>query len=113
MHKYGNSALTTASKSAFTFGEAVAGNSAGTPYLVNIQTLATSTVNPFIATAVGTSNGIRVLKSGFLTSAGTGGIDSNMLHCDVTDGTKCIQLVLSGVTTATTRKLQYLMRHLR
>ena len=99
--------LTTASKSAFTFGEAVAGTSAGTPYLVNIQTLATSTVNPFIATALGTTNGVRVLKSGFLSSAGTGGTDSNMLYCDVTDGTKCIQMVLSGITTATTRNITF------
>lgn len=94
---------TTSGRSAFTIGETTAGTSAGTPYLLNVQTVAASTVNPLIVTAVGTANGIRVLKSGFLSSVGTGGTDSNMLYCDVTDGTKCVKFVLSGITTATTR----------
>lgn len=102
-----NWATTTSGKSAFTFGETTASTSAGTPYIVNIQTLATSTANPLIVTAVGTANGIRVLKSGFLSSVGTGGVDSNLLHCDVTDGTKCIKNVLSGITTATTRNITW------
>lgn len=102
-----NWALTTASKSAFTFGETTAATSTGTPYLLNIQTLATSTANPLVVTAVGTANGVQVLKSGFLSSKGAGGVDSNLLHCDVTDGTKCIKNVLSGITTATTRNVTW------
>lgn len=100
-----NWALTTASKSALTFGETTAATSTGTPYLVNIQTLATSTANPLVVTAVGTANGIQVLKTGALTTKGSGGVDSNLLHCDVTDFTKCFKFVDSGITTATTRSV--------
>lgn len=97
--------LTTAGKHAFTFTENSASTATGTPYLIDIHSIAASTVNPLIVTALGTANGIAVLKSGFLTSLGTGGVDSNLLHCDVTDGTKCAKLVLSGITTATTRNI--------
>lgn len=97
--------LTTSGKKAFRFSEPSASSAAGTPYLVAIDTFAASTVNPLIVTAVGTANGIQVLKSSFLTTAGTGGVDSNLLHCDVTDGTKCFKFVDSGITTATTRNV--------
>jgi hypothetical protein len=99
--------LTTSGKSAFTFGEPSASSAGGTPYLVNVQTASGSTVNPFVATAGGTANGVQVLKSGFLSSKGTGGIDSNMLRCDVTTSTKCIQDVLSGITAANTRAITW------
>lgn len=94
---------TTAGAKAFRFSEPAASTSTGTPWLIAIDTFASSTLNPLIVTAGGTANGIGVLKSGFLSSVGTGGVDSNLLHCDVTDGTKCIKNVLSGITTATTR----------
>lgn len=99
--------LTSSGKKAFRFSEPAASTAAGTPYLVAIDTVATSTLNPLIVTAVGTANGIQVLKSGFLSTVGTGGTDSNMLFCDVTDGTKCIKNVLSGITTATTRNVTW------
>lgn len=95
--------LTSSGKKAFRWTEPSASAAAGTPYLFGIDTFAASTVNPLIVTAGGTANGIQVLKSGFLSSAGTGGVDSNLLHCDVTTGTKCIQFVLSGITAANTR----------
>lgn len=69
-----NWALTTASKSAFTFGETTAATSTGTPFLMNIQTLSTSTANPLQVTAGGTTNGIRVNTSGILVPVGTGGV---------------------------------------
>lgn len=72
--------LTTASKSAFTFGENTAGTSSGTPILVNIQTLATSTVNPLQVTALGTANGIRVNTSGVLAAIGTGHVNADQLN---------------------------------
>lgn len=70
-----NWALTTASKSAFTFGETTAATSTGTPILLNVQTLSASTAHPFQVTARGTANGIRVdAVSGVLSALGTGGI---------------------------------------
>ncbi len=67
--------LTTASKSAFTFGETTASTATGTPILINIQTLAASTANPLQVTARGTANGIRVdAATGMLAAIGTGGI---------------------------------------
>lgn len=100
-----NSSLTTAGKHWFTISENVAAVATGAPFLFDIHSIATSTANPLIVTALGTANGIAVLKSSFLTSQGTGGVDSNLLHCDVTDGTKCAKFVLSGITTATTRNI--------
>ena len=68
--------LTTASKSAFTFGETTASTATGTPILINIQTLAASTANPLQVTARGTANGIRVgATDGVLDAIGTGGLD--------------------------------------
>ena len=98
-----NANLTTAGKHWFTITENSASTATGTPYLWDIYTIASSTANPLVVTVGGTANGVAVLKSSFLTSIGTGGIDSNMLHCDVTTSTKCVQFVLSGITAATTR----------
>lgn len=98
-----NWSLTTAGKHAFTFTENSAGTATGTPFLFDIHSIAASTVNPLTVTALGTANGIAVLKSSFLTSQGTGGVDSNLLHCDVTSTTKCFQFVASGITAANTR----------
>lgn len=98
-----NWSLTTAGKHAFTFTENSASTSTGTPFLFDIHSIAASTANPLIVTALGTANGIQVLKSSFLTSVGTGGVDSNLLHCDVTSTTKCFQFVASGITAANTR----------
>lgn len=97
--------VSTAGKKAFRFTEPSASTATGTPWLLAIDTVASSTLNPLSITALGTTNGVGVLKSSFLTSLGTGGVDSNLLHCDVTDGTKCAKLVLSGITTATTRNV--------
>ena len=99
--------LTTSGKSAYTFTEPSASSAAGTPWLININTISSSTVNPLIVTAQGTANGVAVLKTGFLTSEGTGGINSNMLFCDVTTSSKCIQNVLSGITASNTRTVTW------
>jgi hypothetical protein len=48
-----------------------------------------------------------MLKSGFLSSAGIGGVDSNMLFCDVTNPTKCIQHNYSGIPTTTTEAISW------
>ncbi len=72
--------LTTASKSALTFGETTAATATGTPILLNIQTLAASTANPLQVTARGTANGIRVgATDGVLDAIGTGGVDFGAL----------------------------------
>lgn len=86
-------ALSTASKSAFTFTETTAGTASGTPILINIATLATSTVNPFQVTAGGTSNGWRVNTSGNLVPVGTGAIAPG--------GTAHGVLISEGSTTGT------------
>jgi hypothetical protein len=72
--------LTTASKSAFTFGENAASAAAGTPYLLNVQTLSGSTVNPLIVTASGTANGVKVDTTGKLSAIGTGNISATQLQ---------------------------------
>lgn len=73
-------ALTTASKSAFTFGESAASTATGTPILFNINTLSTSTANPFQVTAGGTANGVRVNTSGVLSAIGTGAVNANQVN---------------------------------
>lgn len=72
-----NWSLSTASKSAFTVGENVASTATGTPFLLNVQTLASSTANPFIVTAGGTANGWKVDTTGKLTSLGSGAFDAS------------------------------------
>jgi hypothetical protein len=44
---------------------------------VNIQTLAGSTVNPLVVTAVGTSNGVAVDKTGKLAKIGSGSVQAD------------------------------------
>lgn len=72
-----NFQLTTASKSAFTFGENTAGTATGTPILVNVKTLSTSTVNPFQVTAGGTANGVLIDTTGKLSKIGTGQVNAD------------------------------------
>jgi hypothetical protein len=75
-----NWSLTTSGKSAFTFGENIASTSAGTPFLVNIQTLAASTLNPLVVTARGTANGVQVdAATGSLHAIGTAGLTATTM----------------------------------
>src|SRR6266404_5138908 len=69
-----NWTLTTSSKKGFRFSENSASAASGTPILIAIDTLSTSTVNPFQVTAGGTANGIRVDTTGKLSIIGTGSI---------------------------------------
>lgn len=66
--------LTTSGKTAYRFSENTASAAAGTPILIGIDTLSTSTVNPFQVTAGGTANGVRVNTSGALAKIGTGSV---------------------------------------
>ena len=87
----------------FTFlkiGESAAGTGSNN-ILLQTETLSSSTAAPFQADSNG--KGVKVSSSGFLSSVSTGGTDSNMLYCDVTTTTKCLQFVLSGITAANTR----------
>ena len=87
-----NWTLSTASKTAFKFGESAASTATGTPYLVAVSTLATSTANPLLVTAGGTANGVKVDTNGLLSAIGTGGIQATDVAC-----TDCVAL-----TTETT-----------
>jgi hypothetical protein len=78
--------LTTASASANTFTESAASTSTGTPFLVNINTLAASTLNPLQVTALGTANGVRVDTTGLLSAIGTGNINATQLSGKVIAG---------------------------
>jgi hypothetical protein len=72
--------LTTASKNAFEFTENVAGTATTDAVLVQIATLAASTVHPLEVTARGDINGIRVgATDGILVELGTGGVDFGAL----------------------------------
>jgi len=83
-----NWSLTTASRSAFSFAENVASTASGTPILLNINTLASSTAYPFQVTAAGTANGIRVDKTtGTLSAIGTANVNATQLNGNSTIGT--------------------------
>jgi len=71
--------LTTSGKIGWRIGENTASAAAGTPLLVAIDTLSTSTVNPFQVTAGGTANGIRVDTTGKLAKIGTGSVTADAL----------------------------------
>lgn len=69
------SQLTTASRHWFTLTETAASTSTGTPYLLDVHSIAASTANPLIVTALGTSNGWNLLNSGALWApVGTGAL---------------------------------------
>jgi len=72
-----NWSLTTASKKAFRFSENVAGTATTTAILIAIDTLNTSTVFPFQATAQGTANGVQLNTSAVFQPIGTGTIKAN------------------------------------
>lgn len=67
-----NWSLTTAGKHAFTFTENSASVATGTPYLFDIHSIASSTANPLIVTALGTTNGWNLLNSALFAPLGTG-----------------------------------------
>jgi hypothetical protein len=68
--------LTTASKNAFEFTENVAGTATGDAVLVDIATLAASTVHPLEVTSRGDADGIRVgATDGIVVALGSGGLD--------------------------------------
>ena len=82
-----NWSLTTSSASAFKFTENTASTAAGTPFLLNVATLSTSTLNPFQVTAGGTANGVRVNTSGVLSKIGTGSVNADALNGTAFTGT--------------------------
>lgn len=59
-----NANLTTAGKHWFTITENSASTATGTPYLHDIHSIASSTANPLIVTALGTANGWNLLNAG-------------------------------------------------
>jgi hypothetical protein len=96
-----NWSLTTASKSAFTIGENIASTATGTPILFNVQTLSTSTLNPFQVTAGGTANGIRVSTVGVLAAIGTGHVNADQYKGGTASGTGgCINQVVTALNDA-------------
>jgi len=72
--------LTTSSKTGWRISENTASAAAGTPFLVAIDTLSASTVNPFQVTAGGTANGVRVDTTGKLAKIGTGSVTADALN---------------------------------
>lgn len=71
-----NASLTTAGKHWFTVTENSASVATGTPYLFDIHSIASSTANPIIITALGTANGWNLLNSAnpLWAPVGTGAI---------------------------------------
>jgi hypothetical protein len=69
--------ITSSGETAFTFTEPSASSASGTDYLIGINTLAGSTVNPLVVTGGGTSNGVYVNTAGLLQKIGTGSILAN------------------------------------
>lgn len=70
-----NASLTTSGKHWFTVTENSASTATGSPYLFDVHSIASSTANPFIVTALGTANGWNLLNSGALWApVGTGAI---------------------------------------
>jgi hypothetical protein len=89
-----NSSLSTASKHWFTITENSASTATGTPYLLDVHSIASSTANPFIVTALGTTNGWNLLNTGALFApVGTGAI--------AVPGTTHGVVVSEGSSTAT------------
>lgn len=72
--------LTTASKTGLRISENSASAAGGTPILVGIDTLNTSTVFPFQVTTQGLLNGIRVDTTGKLSKMGTGSVQADSLN---------------------------------
>lgn len=97
-----NWSLTTASKSAFTFGENVASTATGTPLLLNINTLAASTAFPLQVTARGTANGVRVdAATGSLSAIGTANINATQYKGGTASGTgSCTNQAVTALNDA-------------
>jgi DNA-binding transcriptional MerR regulator len=84
-----NWSLTTAAKTAFTFGENSAStNGAGSQYILGVQTASGSTAKPFVATAGGTADGVEITTAGLLQAIGSGGIKAT----DIVAGTYSIDI---------------------
>ena len=92
--------LTTSGKTGWRISENTASAAAGTPLLVAIDTLSTSTVNPFQVTAGGTANGVRVDTTGKLAKIGTGSVTADALNGLSTNG--WLVQTSTGVFTART-----------
>ncbi len=106
-----NWSQTSNSTSAFTIGENTAGT-ATSSFLLNVQTLNTSTVNPLVVTAQGTANGVKVDTTGLLQAIGTGGIKATDLVCagcvdttDILDGTIAGGDLAANITISTTANI--------
>ena len=86
-----NFSLTTNSTSAFIYGESTA-STATSSFLMNINTLNTSTLNPLVVTSQGTSNGFEITSSAVIEAIGTGAF--------AIGGTVHGVIVSEGATTA-------------
>lgn len=95
-----NWTLTTSGAKGFRFSENSASAAAGTPVLIAIDTLSTSTVNPFQVTAQGTANGVRVNTAGLLARIGTGDIRASEVYLDnAGTGVFTVQQVINETLT--------------
>jgi hypothetical protein len=91
-----NWSLTTASQVAFKFSENSASTSTGTPVLVAVSTIASSTLNPFQMDANG--NGLRMDTTGKLAKIGTGSLDVNSLSSITGSGAAVLATGATNVT---------------
>lgn len=87
---------TTSGRTSFLFTENAASTSAGTPVLVAVRTIATSTMNPFEMSANG--NGLRMDTTGKLAKIGTGSLDVNSLSSVTGSGAAVLATSATSVT---------------
>lgn len=84
-------AATTAGRTAVELTESAAGTSTGTPFLFNVHTLASSTLNPCQFTARGTANGVRCdAVTGTLSAVGAANINSTQINGVSVTGTPVV-----------------------
>lgn len=87
---------TTASRTSFLFSENTASTSTGTPVLLAARTIASSTMNPFEASANG--NGLRMDTTGKLGKIGTGSVDVAALSSTTGSGAAMLATSPTSVT---------------
>lgn len=95
-------AATTSGRTSVEITESAAGTSGGTPFLLNVHTLAASTLNPCNFTARGTANGIRCdAVTGTLSAIGTANINSTQINGVAVTGTPAVgQVPIASSSTA-------------
>lgn len=97
-------AATTSGRTSVEITESAAATSGGTPFLLNVHTLAASTHNPCNFTARGTANGIRCdAVTGSLSALGAANINSTQINGVSVTGTPAvgqIPIATSATTSA-------------